>query len=203
MNHLTMEQLLAIREPGLEPGVHGWRDHAEQCDLCQAELMRLDQRIARFKALPVLRPARGKLPEIQALTRRWRLRRRLTVFSVSGLALAATIALVVVIPGGLGSGGPQPAAAQRELDEMIARSRALENVIQALDPDRRVTDGRTALMAATLEDQVARVDQQLQVLNLMDGRSRPDEALQLWRERVGLLDALVDVHATGARFVRY
>ena len=27
--------------------------------------------------------------------------------------------------------------------------------------------------------------------------------LQLWRERVGLLDALVDVHATGARFVRY
>ena len=33
--------------------------------------------------------------------------------------------------------------------------------------------------------------------------SRAETALRLWRERVGLLDALVDVHATGAKFVRY
>jgi hypothetical protein len=32
---------------------------------------------------------------------------------------------------------------------------------------------------------------------------RTQEALRLWRERVGLLDALVDVHATGAQIVRY
>ena len=36
MTHLTMEQLLAIREPGLEPGVQGWRDHAQVCELCRA-----------------------------------------------------------------------------------------------------------------------------------------------------------------------
>lgn len=67
--------------------------------------------------------------------------------------------------------------------------------MQGYDPDRRVTDGRTAVVAASLEDRLARVDQQIQVVSLLDQRVRAQEALRLWRERVGLLDALVDVHA--------
>jgi hypothetical protein len=204
MTHLTMEQLLALREPGLEPGVQGWRDHAEACELCRAELERMDQRVARIRALPALRPARNRFAEIQAQYRRSRVRRRLLVLSLGGLALAATVALAVVF---VPQGGAGPAAVQlseqQELDDIIARSRQLEGVIEDYNPERRVTDGRTAVVAASLEDRLARVDRQLQMVDLMDQRVRPQEALRLWRERVGLLDALVDVHTTGATYVRY
>jgi hypothetical protein len=201
MTHLNLEQLLALREPGLEPGVQGWRDHAAACELCRAELERLDQRVARLRSLPVLKPARNRFAEIQRRTRTLRFRRRLLLVALGGFAAAATVALAVVLSSR--STVSARLAEQRELDSIIARSQQLENVIQDYNPDRRVTDGRTAVVAASLEDRVALVDRQLELVNLMDQRGRSQEALRLWRERVGLLDALVDVHATGAKFVRY
>ena len=203
MTHLSIEQLLALREPGLEPGVQGWRDHAAACELCRAELDRLDQRVARVRALPTLQPSRNRFTDIQQQYRRGRARRRLVGFSLSVLALAATVALAVVFGPRAGSAPPAQLSEQQELDDIIARSRQLENVIEDYNPDRRVTDGRTAVVAASLEDRLARVDRQLQLVDLMDQRVRPQEALRLWRERVGLLDALMDVHATGATYVRY
>jgi len=204
MTHLTIEQLLALREPGLEPGVQGWRDHAAACELCRAELDRLDQRVARLRALPTLQPTRNRFAELQGRYRRERNRRRLLTLSLGGLALAASLALAVVFGPRLGT-SPRAAqlAEQQELDSIISRSRQLESVIEDYDPDRRVTDGRTAVVAASLEDRLARVDNQLQLVDLMDQRVRPQEALRLWRERVGLLGALVDVHTTGATYVRY
>lgn len=204
MTHLTMEQLLAIREPGLEPGVQGWKDHAAACEPCRAELDRMDQRVARLRALPTLQPARNRFSEIQSRSRRSRLRRRLMVLSLSGLALAASVALaVVLLPQLRSASNTAELAAQRELDDIIARSQQLESVIVDYDSDQRATDGRTAVVAASLEDRLARVDRQLQLINLMDQRVRPQEALRLWRQRVGLLGALMDVHTTGAQFVRY
>ena len=205
MTHLTMEQLLALREPGLEPGVQGWRDHAAACELCRAELERMDQRVARLRALPTLRPTRNRFAEVQSQVRRSKLRRRFMVLSLGGLALAATVALAVVLNPGASREGPSAAqlAEENELNDIIARSQQLESVIEDYNPERRVTDGRTAVVTASLEDRLARVDHQLQLVDLMDQRIRAQEALRLWRERVGLLDALVDVHATGARFVRY
>lgn len=202
MTHLTMEQLVALREPGLEPGVQGWRDHALACDLCRAELDRLDQRVARLRALPTLSPARNRFEEIRARTRSDRRRRRFALLSLGGLALAATVALaVVLLPAGTGS--PATLSEQQELDDIIARSQSLEGAIQAYDPDRRVIDGRTAVVAASLEEQLARVDQQLQMVNMTDQGGRRETALRLWRERVGLLNALVDVHVTRARAVGF
>ena len=204
MTHLTMEQLLALREPGLEPGVRGWRDHAEACELCRAELERLDQRVARLRALPTLRPGRNRFAELAARTRSERRWRRIRLFSLAGLGLAASVALAVVLAPRL-AGRPAAAALaeQQELDSIIARSQSLEGALQAYDPDRRVTDGRTAVVAASIEDQLARVDHQLQVVDFMDQRVRQQEALRLWRERVGLLNALVDVHVTRARSVGF
>jgi len=202
MMHLTMEQLLAVREPGREPEVQGWRDHADECDVCRAELDRLDQRAARLRALPTLLPARSRLADVQAGFRRHRFRRRLLAGAIGSLALAATLAVAVVFTPAGGTSA-QELADQDELESIIARSRQLERVIEDYDPDRRVTDGRTAVVTASLEDRLARVDRELQLMNMMDQRVRSQEALRLWRERVGLLDALVDVHATGARFVRY
>ena len=203
MTHLTMEQLLALREPGLEPGVQGWRDHAEACELCRAELDRLDQRVARLRALPTLAPARNRFAEVRARAQADRRRRRAVVFSLSGLALAATVALAVVLSPRT-AGTPAPSLTdQQELEDIIARSQSLEGAIQAYDPDRRVTDGRTAMVAASLEERLARVDRQLQLVDFADQSVRQQEALRLWRERVGLLNALVDVHVTRARAVGF
>ena len=204
MTHLTMEQLLALREPGLEPGVQGWRDHASACELCRAELERMDQRVARLRALPTLSPARNRFAEIQARARAERRWKRTVMFSLGGLALAASVALaVVVVPRIVPRSSAAQVAEQRELDDIIARSRQLEGAIEDYNPDQRVTDGRTAVVAASLEDRLARVDRQLQLVDLMDQRVRPQEALRLWRERVGLLNALVDVHVTRARSVGF
>ena len=203
MTHLTMEQLLALREPGLEPGVQGWRDHAVACELCRAELDRLDQRVARLRALPTLSPVRNRFGEIRARAQADRRRRRAVVFSLSGLALAATVALAVVLRPGAAVTPAPSLTEQQELEDIIARSQSLEGAIQAYNPDRRVTDGRTAMVAASLEERLARVDRQLQLVDFADQSVRQQEALRLWRERVGLLNALVDVHATRARAVGF
>jgi len=203
MTHLTMEQLLALREPGLEPGVQGWRDHATACELCRTELDRLDQRVARLRALPTLAPARNRFAEIRARAVTDRRRRRMVVVSLGGLALAATVALAVVLSPGTAAAPSPTLAEQQELEDIIGRSQSLEGAIQAYNPEQRVTDGRTAVVAATLEDRLARVDQQLQMVDMMDQSLRQHEALRLWRERVGLLNALVDVHATRARAIGF
>ncbi len=203
MTHVTMEQLLALREPGLEPGVQGWRDHAMACELCRAELDRMDQRVARLRALPTLAPARNRFAEIRARAEADRRRRRVVLFSLSGLALAATVALAVVLAPGTPGVPVQTLTEQRDLDDIIARSQSLEGAIQAFNPDQRVTDGRTAVVAASLEERLARVDRQLQLVDYLDQKVRQQEALRLWRERVGLLNALVDVHATRARAVGF
>jgi hypothetical protein len=204
MTHLTMEQLLAVREPGLEPGVQEWNDHLDACDVCQAELSRLDQRVARLRALPLLKPSRNRYQELRVRTRAERRRRVVIASGIGALALAASVALAVVLAPEAESGPPSAELASgQELRETMARSRQLEEALNTYNPDQRVLDGRTAMIAATLEDRLARVDQRLQVVNLMDGGGRQTESLRLWRERVGLLDALVDVHVTRAGYVGF
>ena len=85
------------------------------------------------------------------------------------------------------------------MSSLQQRSRALEAAIGAYGPDARVLDGRTSRVAADLEDRIADVDRRLERTELAapPGMGGPD-LMQLWQERVGLLDALVDVHVTRA-----
>ena len=80
----------------------------------------------------------------------------------------------------------------------MERSQALESALSLFNPEGRVLDGRTAGLAQGLEDRIARVDRELEMADLLQQQSREEELLKLWRERVGLLDALVDVHVTRA-----
>ena len=74
----------------------------------------------------------------------------------------------------------------------------LTAALDRIDPESRVMDGQTAGIAQELEDRIARVDRELEMAELMEQQARDAELLRLWRERVGLLDALVDVHVTRA-----
>jgi hypothetical protein len=197
MIHLSMEMLLSLREPGVEPGAATAREHLSQCPQCQAELDRLHQRVARLKALSPLRPGRDRWPQTAARYRAERLRRRTRVGGAAGLAAAAAVA-VMVATGGPSRRPADAAPTSAQITQAMERSQALEDALSAYNPDARVLDGRTAGMAQELEDRIARLDRELEATELSEQQARDDELLKLWRERVGLLDALVDVHVTRA-----
>ena len=196
MTHLSMEALLNLRDPGTEPGTAAAREHLNECSFCQAELDRLHQRVARLKALPTLRPARDRWPETMARVRAERARRRTRQFGLAGLAAAASLVVGLTV-----FERPQPAvptANPNQISQVMERSQALETALNQYNPDARVVDGRTARIAQELEDRIALLDRQLEMAELSPEQARDQELLQLWRERVGLLDALVDVHVTRA-----
>jgi hypothetical protein len=196
MTHLSMNELLALREPASEPGTAAAREHLAECAECRAELDRLHQRVARLKALPTLRPTRDQWPAVRARLAAERRRRRVRWGGLVGLATAASLALFVVARD---LGRPQAvSAAEQQISQSKQESRALERTIERYDPDARVLDGRTARIAAELEDRIATLDRQLEMVELLEQPQRDPRLVQLWRERVGLLDALVDVHVTRA-----
>jgi hypothetical protein len=194
VNHLSMDALLALREPGTEPGTATAREHLNHCPHCQLELDRLHQRVARLKALPSLRPGRDRWPETHARVRAERQRRRTRLIGMTALAAAASVAIVLAT----GNVAPVPQASAHELQQVMVRSQALETALSEFNPEGRVIDGRTAQMAQELEDRIARVDRALEATELSPEQGHDQDLLSLWRERVGLLDALVDVHLTRA-----
>ncbi|HEU5169181.1 MAG TPA: hypothetical protein VFU46_01515 [Gemmatimonadales bacterium] len=198
MTHLTIEQLIGQREPGVEPGDQAARVHLEACESCRAELDRLHQRVARLKALPALRPSRDRWPVIRArlVAERRALRmQRIRRVALAGLAAAASVTLVVTLRD---VAAPEPASAATEISRAMERSRALERTIDLYHPESRVLDGRTARIAQEIEDRIAALDRELELLDVAEDAARDTRQLRLWRERVGLLDALVDVHLTRA-----
>ena len=195
MSHLSIETLVALRDPGTEPGEAAAREHLEACPACRSEFERLHQRVARLKALPALRPSRERWPTVLGRVRAERRRRRFQSGGLAGLAAAASVALAVAVSSlGPVEAGLDPA----EIQHAMVRSQALESALHRIDPESRVLDGRTAGIAQELEDRIARLDRELEMVELMEQQARDAELLRLWRERVGLLDALVDVHVTRA-----
>jgi hypothetical protein len=195
MSHLSMDVLVSLREPGSEPGQAAAREHLNQCAYCQGEVERLHQRVARLKALPTLRPGRDRWPETVARFRADRRRRRARAAGAIGLAAAACVAIVLGI-GNFSPSTSEPTAEQ--LSQVMERSQVLESALSEYNPEARMLDGRTARIAQQLEDRIARVDRELEATELLEQQARDRDLLKLWRERVGLLDALVDVHTTRA-----
>jgi hypothetical protein len=195
--HCTMEQLLALRGPeaATEPGHAAARDHLAGCVICQQEAARLDQRVARLKALPVLIPARDRYVALEARLMKERRVRRVRWAGIGGLATAAAAAALLVVD----LGTPRDAVATEQLTQVMTESRALEGELARLNPEGRAMDLVTAQVAGELKARIAALDEQLQSAQLpAQGRLDNDQLIELWRERVGLMDALVDVHLTSA-----
>lgn len=196
MTHLTMDQLVGLREPAVSPGLHEAGRHLAECAQCQLEMERLHQTTAQLKALPMLRAPRDKWPEIRAQVVARRRQRRAAWAGVGGLALAASVTLFVLLSGR--QAAVETADPDRALATAMAQSQMLETALGQFRPEGRVTDGRTATVVAGLESQIAEVDRQLQVAGMMSRQVRDEALLRLWRQRVGLMDALVNVHLTRA-----
>jgi len=202
MTHLTMDELLALDEAGLEPAGARARAHLEDCSACRGEYERLRQRQARLRALPTLRPSRDQWPVVAKRLAAER-RRRLVQRAAMGIsALAAMLLLAVALRAKAPAQDADAAAAEAQIADLMQRSQALEAAIGATNPDQRVVDGRTVRVASDLEARIADLDKMLEVQELDASPGRADmQRVRLWQERVGLLNALVDVHVTNARNV--
>ena len=163
--------------------------------MCQAELEAVHQRAARLRALPTLRPARSQWGAVSARLVGEQRRRRRRWAAIGGVALAASVALALVVRD---LARPHTADASEAIAEAMDRSHSLERTLERYHADARVTDGLTAGVAERLEDRIGAIDQQLQAAQMLDRVEQQRMMLNLWRERVGLLDALVDVHVTKA-----
>ena len=196
--HCTLEQLVALRETDAhtEPGHAAAREHLADCAVCRAEADRLEQRVARLKALPVLIPGRDRYAELESRLVRERRVRRARWAGVGGLATAAAIVGILLVQDMF---RPAVADGSQQLAQVMAESRSLEGELTRLDTDGRAMDLVTAQVAGQLQTRISAIDERLQSAALPDaGRPTDDQLIELWRERVGLMDALMDVHLTGA-----
>jgi hypothetical protein len=112
----------------------------------------------------------------------------------AGLALAATLGgLMVVGPMMRGRGYAD------ELAQVKQHSAQLEDTLQLYDFDGRVMSGGEADLTARLEDQIAALDGELAQLN--EGATQQARLVDLWRQRVDLMQQLVQVRVTRANYV--
>ena len=188
IRHGTSEELLALRDG---EGSAWVREHARACPACAAELERLEQVRAQLRALPSFAPPRDSWPVVREVVRRERARRRIW----AGSSLVAAAAVVVLAFTVLRR--PAPAAPEDvALQQAMAESATMEQVFRSVHPDRRALTGQAAGVVAELEDQLSQVDAALN--DTLAWSRDPGQVAALWKQRAGLLSALVDVHETRA-----
>jgi hypothetical protein len=195
--HCTMSELLAVRDG---EGTAWARTHLDECPFCREELDLLYQRVAALRALPVQRPPRDRWTVIRTQAVRERRGRILRRSGWGALAVAAAVALLFGVKT-VGVLGPTPAVGQTELDALVEQSRDLEATLRSYDPEGRVLNARTAGIIADLEDRIALVDAGISQVTTRGGAR--EDLIGLWRDRVDLMNALVNAHVTRATYVGF
>ena len=189
--HCTMDDLVAVRDG---EGSTWARRHLEDCAACRAELDALYQRVAQLKALPALRPPRDRWDVVRAELLGTQQRRRRVWGAMSLAAAAAVAGLIVFGPWSAGN------TLHAELSQAKQRCSTLESALQQYDADGRVVSGRSAALAAQLEDQIALVDGQLSQPRA--GNRTPEAQLvNLWKQRANLMQQLYQVRVTRVSYV--
>lgn len=162
--------------------------------------LRDDELRERLRALPMVPPDAGAgWASVQArLQRRGRSLRRRTAASrvaaaasVAALGLFAALKVLEPLPSA-DRQAPEPAA----VADLRARSQALEAVLAALPERPAVARADTSFPIDSLESQVQWLDHQLSVA----GSQLPaPQAEQLWRDRVEVMNSLVQLRYVEAQ----
>jgi anti-sigma factor RsiW len=192
--HVSPEALLELRDGAAEAAVS---DHVAACPECAAELERLRRLRDDLRALPPLAPERNHWPAIAAAAAAERGRRRLARAGWAAASVAAVVSLVAGVRGTIEA--VQEMKVAREVRSLVAESQRLEQALRSPDVGGRVVDDRVVGTIVNLEDRIAYIDAKLAPEAKTTLASQ--EALQLWHERVRLLDALVAVQSTRETYV--
>jgi hypothetical protein len=161
---------------------------------------------ARLRALPsVPDPDRDAWPEIQARIarsersahRRARMAGFATAASVAALGLFATMRLLESPPTPVSSVRPVAAPAEADaLAELRSRSQLLEAVLAEMPARPAVERAATSVPIESLEARVQWLDHEISVL---DAQARAPDAELLWRDRVEVMNSLVQLRYVEAQ----
>ncbi len=194
LRHCTMAELLEAQH-GM--GSTAVRNHLEECEACRVELDRLHQRVASLKALPSLHAPRDRWPVVREAVVAGRRRQWNRRVMLAGLAAAAVLTLAVGVPRIIQH---EPTAVEGtasvtylgDIESLVGESHRLEEVLSVVDRNGRVVDGLTASAIADLEDRIALIDVGIERATAM--RASSPQVAALWRQRIALMDVLVNVH---------
>ena len=207
--HARIDHLLSLRDG--EPVDLAVRSHVESCSECAQTRASLDTVRRRLAALPVVdAPAEGWTRVRQRIEslRHPAPRRR----SGGLVAIAASCAMLGLLAGILlretGPAAPALGTLSEEvtlpqtldaIEELRDRSRVLEEVLAALPARPAVERAGTAVPIDTLQDQIQWVDHQL--LLTAAAQTSPELRERLWRERVEIMNTLVQLRYVEAQRV--
>lgn len=222
--HASTEQLLSLRDG--EPLAAAIHDHVESCGACSRELARLARVRAELRALPPITP-RKSLWQVVAVGAVEQPRQRHVPW-LSAIAVAASFVLGLFLIGRLQMGpsdvspvpaqstvasGPVSDAPDAGITEVVPsvvpvtvvdlqqRSRRLEVMRAAMPRRPQVVRASTARTIVDLEDRIALVDMRLNSAAALRLSDRQRQAL--WRERVNLMQSLLQLEYAQLRSPRY
>jgi|HigsolmetaAR202D_1030399.scaffolds.fasta_scaffold00421_26 hypothetical protein len=208
LQHPTTEELLSMRDGFADVR---WLGHLDECPACAARAQELALTRQALRALPPLEPKVSwaqLASRLHAHEQPRRARQRRTVRWLAGAALAASVALVAVLVAldrpqqtpmrspETFARAPQATAEQADLASLIERARTLEALLQTIPERPRV---ERVDMAATLDSMEERIQWLDYQLSYAGPTVDPAQVQRLWRERVELMDSLVQVRYAQAR----
>ena len=215
--HATTEQLLGLRDG--EPVPTAVHDHVGGCDRCRRELVRLARVRDELRALPALEPGRSLWESVAVGSLERPAGPRFSWASAAGIAASFIIALALLTRFGPDRDPLAPPAATASNSSAAAvsevvpsddastvadlqlRSQQLERLRRAMPERPRVVRASTAGTIAALQDQIAFVDMRLNAADELELTTRQREAL--WRERVNLMQSLVQLEYARLQSPRY
>lgn len=199
--HARIEHLLSLRDG--EPVAADVAEHVKACPICSGELQRLSSLRAEMHGLPQFDPPEMAWERIRQTIPERRQGFRLRKIGLAAAATAAiTLTAIALITSHADrrSGGAVTKLVSAEaptrdviphLDELVAQSQQLEQLLRKL-PDRpRIERVSTAATIDTIEQRIQWLDFQLSTAP--DEDLNEEQSRQLWRERVELMDSLVKV----------
>ncbi|HEX7114243.1 MAG TPA: hypothetical protein VF193_03850 [Steroidobacter sp.] len=203
--HARLDHLLSRRDG--EPLDAEISAHIEQCPSCSARLQELVRYRAQLRSLPQKDAPESSWERIQARLAAPEGKKRSSGRLVAGLALVvlATVLVVAVrddrdrIADTESARPASPAVAIPQTSdpdtapvmELVAQSQELEYLLQALPERPRIERASTAATIDAIEQRIQWLDWQLSYAP--DSGLSEEQARQLWRERVELMDSLVKV----------
>lgn len=212
--HATTEQLLSLRDD--EQSAPALQAHLQSCRRCTGELKRLSRVKDQLAGLPPIRPRQGLWQAVAVASLEQPAR---TGFPwLSAVAIAASFVLGLALMQRLGPGlsapdAQAPAAEMAQISEVVPsvepvgldalqkRSRQLESLRRAMPRRQGVIRASTARTIVDLQDRVALVDMRLNAA--MDLGLGPAQQQALWRERVNLMQSLLQLEYAQIQSTRY
>ena len=194
MTHPSLDELVAWRDGESAPDTGAHVDGCPQCRTAVAELGSLREHL---RALPMAEPPAGGWTTVKTRLAEQRHSRRLARCGWAAAAAMVFFTMAVAVRGSIEAW--EEAKLNRETKGLVAESQRLESILRGADTSGRVTSARTALAIADLEERIELVDARLAAAQ-RERRSTRD-VLDLWQQRVSLLDNLASAQTSRVAYV--